>query len=163
MVEFSRRGGSCSAISRSGSPSGSDLAEHSIHAASTPRLTWTVGRPSSAISGATGVERGQPVMILRRSELAVQQLQVSGRRRGDPGCNGVLNRPAHVAICDSSDLCLTEPPASCRQCAEMIEAGLHLLPKFDTVFSEVERAVELYSQERQGGASFYYCPVDSGG
>ena len=64
VEELSRRGGSPSAMSRSGSPGGSDLAEHSIRAASTPRLIWAVGKPVSAISGATGADRGQPVIAL---------------------------------------------------------------------------------------------------
>ena len=63
-VELSRRGGSRSTISRSGSPGGSDLAEHSIRVASTPCLIWAVGKPSSAISGETGVDGGQSMMVL---------------------------------------------------------------------------------------------------
>ena len=53
-----------SAISRSGSPGGSDIAEHSIRTASTLRLIWAVGKPASSISGATGADRGQSVIAL---------------------------------------------------------------------------------------------------
>ena len=60
----------------------------------------------------------------------------------------MLHRPAHVAITDDAKLCLSESPASSCQSAEMGEAGLHLLPQLDTVFSEVEEAVELNTQER---------------
>ena len=57
----------------------------------------------------------------------------------------MLNRPAHVAISDGSELSLSEPPASSCQSAEMGQAVLRLLPQLGTVFSEVE---DLDSQVR---------------